>query len=136
MLKINRLRTEILTNKSEDITDLYGFDFSFDQGMNIVAGPNSKGKTTINTCIYYALGLEELLGGHNEKALDKALKEAFTIKLDEGNEEATFRVSSSKVILEIENENNEVVCLERYIKSSTSKEKLLILPYTIQSLRY
>lgn len=123
MLKINRLRTEILTNKSEDITDLYGFDFSFDQGMNIVAGPNSKGKTTINTCIYYALGLEELLGGHNEKALDKALKEAFTIKLDEGNEEATFRVSSSKVILEIENENNEVVCLERYIKSSTSKEK-------------
>lgn len=116
MFKINKLRAEILTDKSEDITDLYGFDISFDQGLNIIAGPNSRGKTTINTCIYYALGMEELLGAHNEKALDKALKEEFAIKASEKEEGTTYIVHSSKIILEIENENGEIVCLERYIK--------------------
>lgn len=123
MFKINKLRAEILTDKSEDISDLYGFEFSFEQGLNIIAGPNSRGKTTINTCIYYALGMEELLGAHNERALDKALKEEFTIKLSEEEEGNTFRVLSSKIILEIENENNEIVCLERYIKSNTEETK-------------
>ncbi|MDV3662674.1 hypothetical protein CMU51_01200 [Elizabethkingia anophelis] len=124
MFKINKLKAEILTDKSEDITDLYGFEFSFDSGLNIIAGPNSKGKTTINTCIYYALGMEELLGGHNERALDKALKEEFTIKNSTDEDEGTiYRVLSSKIILEIENENEEIVCLERYIKSSNSDVK-------------
>ncbi|AWL09498.1 hypothetical protein HME7025_01645 [Aquirufa nivalisilvae] len=119
MLKINKLRAEILTDKSENISDLYGFDISFQQGLNIIAGPNSRGKTTINSCIYYALGMEELLGAHNEKALDKALKEEFTIKSNEEEEGTNFKVLSSKIILEIENENSEVVCLERHIKPST-----------------
>src|SRR5690606_55775 len=108
---------------SEDIADLYGFDFLFDQGLNIIAGPNSRGKTTINTCIYYALGMEELLGAHNEKALDKALKEEFTIKSNEEEEGVTYRVISSKIILEIENKNNQIVCLERYIRPNTDEIK-------------
>ena len=95
MFKINKLRAEILTDKSEDITDLYGFDISFDQGLNIIAGPNSRGKTTINTCIYYALGMEELLGAHNEKALDKALKEEFAIKACKNEDSTTYFVHSS-----------------------------------------
>ena len=33
MFKINRLRVEILTNKSETIDDLYGFEFPFNQGL-------------------------------------------------------------------------------------------------------
>lgn len=123
MFKINKLRAEILTDKSEDIADLYGFDFLFDQGLNIIAGPNSRGKTTINTCIYYALGMEELLGAHNEKALDKALKEEFTIKSNEEEEGVTYRVISSKIILEIENKNNQIVCLERYIRPNTDEIK-------------
>ena len=116
MFKINKLRAEILSDKSEDITDLYGFEFLFEQGLNIIAGPNSRGKTTINTCIYYALGMEELLGAHNEKALDKALKEEFTIKPNEEEEGINYKVLSSKIFLEIENENKVVVCLERCIK--------------------
>lgn len=122
MLKINRLRVEILTDKSKDIADLYGFDFSFNQGLNIIAAPNSRGKTTINSCIYYALGMEELLGSHNEKALDKSLKEEFTIMPNE-NESLTYRVLISKVILEIENINKEIVCLERHIKSNSNEIK-------------
>ena len=77
MFYISRLKVEILTNKSKSIEDLFGFDFEFQKGLNIVAGHNSRGKTTINSCVYYALGMEELIGGRNEKALDKALKENY-----------------------------------------------------------
>jgi hypothetical protein len=119
MFKINKLKAEILSDKSENITDLYGFEFSFESGLNIIAGPNSRGKTTINTCIYYVLGMEELLGAHNEKALDKALKEEFTIKPSEEEEGINYKVQSSKILLEIENENNEVVFLERYVTTNS-----------------
>jgi hypothetical protein len=40
----------------------------------LLQGKTREGKTTINSCIYYALGMEELLGRNNDKALDKALK--------------------------------------------------------------
>ncbi|MEZ0184629.1 hypothetical protein ACHRVK_18905 [Flavobacterium plurextorum] len=123
MFKINKLRAEILTDKSADITDLYGFEIPFEQGLNIIAGPNSRGKTTINTCIYYALGMEELLGAHNEKALDKALKEEFTIKPGPDEDGIVYKVISSKIFLEIENENSDIICLERFIKPSTEEVK-------------
>lgn len=123
MFKINKLKAEILSDKSENITDLYGFEFQFESGLNIIAGPNSRGKTTINTCIYYALGMEELLGAHNEKALDKALKEEFTIKPSQEEEGINYKVQSSKILLEIENDNNEIVFLERCITTDTEDVK-------------
>lgn len=126
MFKINKLRVEILTDKSEAIDDLYGFDFTFNQGLNIIAGENSRGKTTINSCIFYALGMEELLGGYNNKALDKALKDTFVIKTDINKEEETainYNVKRSKVFLEIENDKNDIVCLERVIFKSHKDEK-------------
>lgn len=128
MFKINRLKTEILTDKSETIDELYGFDFTFNQGLNIIAGENSRGKTTINSCIYYALGMEELLGGHNNKALDKALKDSFIIKVEniENSEEEndiTYQIRRSKVFLEIENIEGNCFTLERVIKRSDGDEK-------------
>lgn len=123
MFKINNLKAEILSDKSEDITDLYGFEFQFERGLNIIAGPNSRGKTTINTCIYYALGMEELLGAQNEKSLDKALKEEFTIKPNQEQEGINYKIQSSKVLLEIENQNNEIVLLERYITRNSEEVK-------------
>lgn len=128
MFKINRLRTEILTDKSKTIDELYGFDFSFDQGLNIIAGENSRGKTTINSCIFYALGMEELLGGHNNKALDKALKDSFIIKVEnteapEEENDINYRIIRSKVFLEIENIDGNYYTLERIIKSTNGNEK-------------
>ncbi|AWM13905.1 hypothetical protein DI487_08540 [Flavobacterium sediminis] len=78
MLILKRLRLEIITSDQDSDDNIYGFDFSFKEGLNIIAGQNSRGKTTINSCIYYALGMEELLGAQNDKALDKSLKENFT----------------------------------------------------------
>ncbi|MFZ4929774.1 hypothetical protein [Chryseobacterium sp. Mn2064] len=122
MIKINKLRTELQTNLSNDIDDLYGFSFNFTEGLNIIAGPNSRGKSTINSCIYYALGMEELLGAHNDKALDKALKEEFEINISE-DEKQTHHVIFSRVLLEIENSNQQRVTLERIIVSDTDKKK-------------
>lgn len=119
MLNINRIRVEILSNKSSNISDLYGFDYSFTSGLNIVAGQNSRGKTTINSCIYYGLGMEELLGGQNDKALDKALKEEFTIVSD--SNEVDHDIVLSKVYLEISN-NKDVKTLLRYIKNQIKEE--------------
>ncbi|MDN3674106.1 AAA family ATPase [Flavobacterium branchiarum] len=128
MLKINKLKTEILTNRSETIDDLYGFEFTFNQGLNIVAGENSRGKTTINSCIFYVLGMEELLGGHNSKALDKALKDSFIIKTEnnvdsEEEKGISHEIKRSKVFIEIENKEGNVVSLERIIKGSDGDEK-------------
>lgn len=119
MLNINRIRVEILSDKSRDISDLYGFDYSFNSGLNIIAGQNSRGKTTINSCIYYGLGMEELLGGQNDKALDKALKEEFTVISDAGG--IDHEVTISKVYLEISNNNNTKTLL-RYIKNRVKQE--------------
>lgn len=119
MLNINRIRVEILSDKSSNISDLYGFDYSFNSGLNIIAGQNSRGKTTINSCIYYGLGMEELLGGQNDKALDKALKEEFTIISDTG--EIDHEITISKVYLEISNNNN-MKTLLRYIKNRVKEE--------------
>lgn len=129
MFKINRLKTEILTDKSEKIDDLYGFDFTFKQGLNIIAGENSRGKTTVSSCIFYALGMEELLGGHNNKALDKALKDSFIIKTENSEDskieenDVTNHIIWSKVYLEIENTDGDCYSLERVIKGTTEDEK-------------
>lgn len=137
MFKIKRIRVEILTDQSKGISDLYGFDFGLNKGLNIIAGPNSRGKTTVNSCLYYALGMEELLGAHNEKALDKALKEEFTILKDASTEEEnTYKVLTSKVLLEIENSQDICVTLERYIKSTNGDIKtsnIAVLPINIES---
>ncbi len=117
MFYISRLKVEILTNKSKSIEDLFGFDFEFQKGLNIVAGHNSRGKTTINSCVYYALGMEELIGGRNEKALDKALKENFSV----GDED--FKITNSKVLLEINNSSGQTATLLRYIIPASDDKK-------------
>lgn len=119
MFTIDRLKVEIITS-DEDTDAKYGFDFHFVKGLNIVAGQNSRGKTTINSCIYYALGMEELLGAQNEKALDKSLKENFTTINNE--EHVSHLVINSKVLLQISN-STETKTIERYIKSSTEDNK-------------
>ncbi|MDO6388686.1 hypothetical protein Q4E40_01020 [Pontibacter sp. BT731] len=116
MFRINRLRLEIKTKEQESSKDIFGFDIPFEHGLNIVAGHNSKGKTTINSCIYYSLGMEELLGGQNEKALDKAVKSEFNIyEKASGKVVKSYSVFTSKVLVEISNTKGEIVTVRRYI---------------------
>src|SRR5690606_935209 len=72
--------------------------------------------STIGSCIYYALGMEELLGAKNEAALGKAVKTEFDIQ---GEVELTsHRVLYSKIYIEIENTSGVVATIQRYINSN------------------
>ena len=57
-LKINKLIYNILTIEGEK----YGAEIPFKDGLNIIYGPNSVGKTSIITGIIYGLGAEKGLG--------------------------------------------------------------------------
>ena len=74
MLKINRLKIVITTAQKK-----FGFDENFNEGINIISSyENTKGKSSIIESIYYCLGIEELIGGKN----DKTLKSVFRNKIE------------------------------------------------------
>ena len=115
MIKINYLRIEIQTEKG-----LYGFESEFKSGLNILtSNDNTKGKSSTLSAIFYALGLEEIIGGKGAKSLSQAYK--LSLINEEGLE---INVLESRVFLEITN-NAEVVTLLRYAKSDTIKDRLI-----------
>src|SRR5690554_2333890 len=107
MLKISALKINITTNLG-----LYGTPLiRFEDGLNIVKGYNSTGKSTIFQSILYCLGLEELIGGKNDKTMQSVLKSEI---LNSDNDIEAY-VIESNVLLEIEGTN--AVTIKRYISS-------------------
>lgn len=107
MLRIKSLKIEIETSDKK-----FGRTINFQtKGLNIIKGDNHSGKSTIASSIFYALGMEELLGGRNISALDSIL----TTKIPYGKE-LDLDIKTSKVLLEIQNEKEETIILTRYIK--------------------
>ena len=63
MFWINRLKTVIKTAEGN-----FGNDQRFFKGINLIASnTNTEGKSSCIEAIYYCLGLEEILGGRNDK---------------------------------------------------------------------
>ncbi|QJD79591.1 AAA family ATPase [Spirosoma rhododendri] len=62
MLKIKALRIEVFT-----VDGKYGRDIVFGDGLNIIYGNNTSGKSTCVQAILHGLGMEELLGGKAQK---------------------------------------------------------------------
>lgn len=115
MIKINYLKIEIQTEKG-----LYGFKTGFKSGLNILSSnDNTKGKSSTLSAIFYALGLEEIIGGKGSKALSQAYKLSL---IDENGEE--IEVLESRIFLEITN-YKECITLVRYAKSDTIKDWLI-----------
>lgn len=115
MIKINYLKIEIQTEKG-----LYGFKTEFKSGLNILSSnDNTKGKSSTLSAIFYALGLEEIIGGKGSKALSQAYKLSLT---DENGDE--IKVLESRIFLEITN-YKECITLVRYAKSDTIKDWLI-----------
>ncbi|EJB6519842.1 AAA family ATPase [Salmonella enterica] len=67
-MKINKLKLSIDTNSGD-----YGFNCSFTDGLNIIKGNNSSGKSTLIQAIFYVFGMEELLGGEGASTMPYAL---------------------------------------------------------------
>lgn len=97
----------------------FGFSFNFARNLTIVRAKNSSGKSTLFNSLLYGLGMEELVGGRNEKVLPYAVKEHFDY------DGRRILVTASEVLLEIENLFGEVVTLRRVIRDSVRDPKLI-----------
>ena len=117
MIKINAIKIQIVTPDG-----LYGFEQSFQKGLNVIRGNNSSGKSSLFQAILYALGLEELLGGKNEKTMQSVLKDQV-----EFPDSDFHKILQSEVYLEIE--NNEAITVRRSIISPTDNPKLVNVYY-------
>jgi hypothetical protein len=113
MLKIRAIKLEVNTSDG-----LYGAQYEFTDGLNIIRGDNSSGKSSLFQSILYGLGFEELLGGRNEKTMQSALKDQ--VEFPDGE---FHPIHQSFVFLEIE--NKEVVTIKRSITSATRKPQLV-----------
>lgn len=110
MITVKKLRVEIVTFDGE----LFGFDFPFHKGLNIITGENSSGKSSVLSCICYGLGMEQLVGGYNADIF----KDAFTERFEYNNE--IYRVINSKVELHFENKHNIRATTSRVIFDGSS----------------
>jgi len=113
MLKIKAVKLEVNTTSG-----LYGAQFQFDNGLNIIRGDNSSGKSSLFQSIIYALGFEELLGGKNEKTMQSALKDQVEFPKDKFHQ-----IVQSYVYLEIENES--IITIRRGVTTPGRKSQLV-----------
>jgi uncharacterized protein (UPF0305 family) len=113
MMRIRAVRLEVNT-----VDGLYGADYKFAPGLNIVRGDNSTGKSSLFQSILYALGFEELLGGRNDKTMQSVLKDQVEYPRD-----SPHAITQSTVYLEIE--NTEIITIRRSVKSPTRKSQLI-----------
>lgn len=113
MLKIRAIKLEVNTTSG-----LFGTEYQFSSGLNIIRGDNSTGKSSLFQSILYALGFEELLGGKNEKTMQSVLKDQ--VEYPDGK---LHPVNQSYVYLEIE--NTEIITIRRSITSETRKAQLV-----------
>lgn len=114
-LKLERFKIEISTTGPE-----YSFQCKFEDGLNIIRGDNSSGKSTLINSIMYALGMEELVGGQGVKSLPYALKDHVI-----SPEGVKIPIVSSFVYLEMANSLGKRIVLKRAIKSTAKNSKLI-----------
>ena len=120
MFIIKKLKIDIIDENNKS----WGRELEFKEGLNVIIGKNDIGKSTIVNSIYYVLGMEELLGYRDSRALKPVLRSF--IVTDKGNGgENKVKVKESFIFLEIENLKGETITLRRAAKSQEISEKLI-----------
>lgn len=115
MIKINELYIRVHT-----ATDIMEFREEFSSCMNIITSySNTKGKSTIGESILFCLGLEEILGHKNKKAVKPVLRS----KIEYHGKE--YDVVQSDIFLEVENNLGEINTLKRSPLSNERNTKLV-----------
>lgn len=92
----------------------FGRKLQFGPGLSVVAGDNTSGKSSLVKCLYYALGLEQLIDGRQgRKAMDKSVQDYFIAKT--GDVVEVWDVDNSYVYIQLTNSKGETVTLRRII---------------------
>lgn len=123
MIKLDRLEISLQAYESDAPERLqkFGRNLDFTSGLNLVVGDNTSGKTTLVECLFYALGMEELIEGKpGNRSLDKAVKEQFLCENIYGREEE-WVVKGAYVRLQLSNSKHESITIMRYIQSFDSR---------------
>lgn len=115
MIKINAIKIEVNTDSG-----LFGADYEFSVGFNIIRGDNTSGKSSLFQSILYCLGFEELIGGKNEKTMQSVLKDI--VEYPKGT---SHRVLQSFVLLEFSNGKEETITVRRSVISSSRAPQLV-----------
>ena len=119
MIQIDKLEISLAAYRNDAPDDVQGFGrvLKFASGLNLVVGDNTTGKTTLVECLFYALGMEELIEGKvGVKSLDQAVKEHFLCWDKNGNGK-DWQVKESFVRLQLSNSKHETITIKRSIKS-------------------
>ncbi len=96
-----------------------GADIQFRDGLNVLAAPNTSGKSTCVMSLLYALGLEGMLGPSHSPPLPDSLQREILI---DGREIA---VVASHVRVEIENHKQERFTATRQVIGTTKDRQLI-----------
>ncbi|WP_461631353.1 DNA replication/repair protein RecF [Labilibaculum euxinus] len=115
MINIKAVKIEINTSSG-----LYGAEYEFSNGFNIIRGNNTSGKSSLFQSIIYCLGFEELIGGKNEKTMQSVLKD-----IVEYPKNSFHQVLQSFIFLEFENSHKEIVTAKRSVKNTTRASQLI-----------
>lgn len=103
MIKINQLYIKVNT-----ADESFEFRDTFSDKLNVITSySNTKGKSTIGEAILFCLGLEEILGNRNERAIKPVLRSL----IEKEGEEKT--VIQSDIFLEIENTDKKIITIQR-----------------------
>lgn len=92
----------------------FGRKLQFGPGLSVVAGDNTSGKSSLVKCLYYALGLEQLIEGRlGRNAMDKSVLDYFITKKE--NVVEAWKVDKSYVYIQLTNSKGDTVTLKRLI---------------------
>ncbi|WP_432340472.1 hypothetical protein [Yersinia enterocolitica] len=116
-MKINKFKLSIDTDSGD-----YGFNCAFTDGLNIIKGNNSSGKSTLIQAIFYAFGMEELLGGEGASTMPYALRDHIVDSHLTGSRK--IPIIKSSVYLEVSN-GKRTITINRAIRSADYDTKLV-----------
>jgi hypothetical protein len=116
MININSVRAVVLDIEEKT----FGFNFEFSLGLNILTGDNTSGKSSVLACIYYCLGLEQLIAFGNGNGMKECLTSVFSYRGNEHN------VLSSQAILTLSNESGKSATISRIIRGAYSEDTNLL----------
>lgn len=104
------LHIRLLRLRARTSAGAYGITLPFDDGLTILRGSNTRGKSTCLMSILYGLGLEGMLSAKRDVPLPHAL----TAYLEDNERE--IAVDESDVTLELVNGAGEILTVQRQIK--------------------